>query len=384
MEATNFYKNLTLITDFCDITNDTYYKKVPSDWYVLVSDIKGSTKAIEQGMYKHVNFVAALVIIGILNIRKDLDLPFVFGGDGATVLIPPSMLEKSKKVLLDAALKAKNSFDLNLRVGVVPVIECERRNTLIQIAKYSISPDHTQAVIKGNGLELAENLLKTNQEEFEVKKDYSCNYNSDFDGLECRWQDIPSPKEETISILVKTLQDSSSSNEIYKDVILNIEKIAGIENERHPIKESSNLNLSFNPMILNAEASILSNSFFSKLKNFFLIFTENLIGKYLMSKKDTIWGDYKNRILRTTDTEKFDDMLRMVITVNKIQTKQLEDYLEKHFINKNLVYGIHKSNSALMTCLIFERHGRHIHFVDSSNGGYAIAAKYMKDKIKNL
>ena len=172
MEATNFYKNLTLITDFCDITNDTYYKKVPSDWYVLVSDIKGSTKAIEQGMYKHVNFVAALVIIGILNIRKDLDLPFVFGGDGATVLIPPSMLEKSKKVLLDAALKAKNSFDLNLRVGVVPVIECERRNTLIQIAKYSISPDHTQAVIKGNGLELAENLLKTNQEEFEVKKNY--------------------------------------------------------------------------------------------------------------------------------------------------------------------------------------------------------------------
>ena len=94
------------------------------------------------------------------------------------------------------------------------------------------------------------------------------------------------------------------------------------------------------------------------------------------------WGEYKNIILRTTDTEKFDDMLRMVISTNTNQSLELEKYLEKEYQSKNLVYGIHKSNSALMTCLIFQRHGKHIHFVDSSNGGYALAAKELKNRIK--
>jgi len=35
-----------------------------------------------------------------------------------------------------------------------------------------------------------------------------------------------------------------------------------------------------------------------------------------------------------------------------------------------------------MTCLVFQRHGKQIHFVDSSDGGYAIAAKMMKKMIK--
>ena len=93
---------------------------------------------------------------------------------------------------------------------------------------------------------------------------------------------------------------------------------------------------------------------------------------------------YKNIILKTTDTEKFDDMLRMVISTKRNQTKELEKYLEEEYQNKNLVYGIHKSDSALMTCLIFQRHGKHIHFIDSSNGGYALAAKELKNRLKNL
>ena len=96
------------------------------------------------------------------------------------------------------------------------------------------------------------------------------------------------------------------------------------------------------------------------------------------------WGQYKNIILKTTDTEKFDDMLRMVISTKRNQTKELEKYLEEEYQNKNLVYGIHKSDSALMTCLIFQRHGKHIHYIDSSNGGYALAAKELKNRLKNL
>jgi hypothetical protein len=137
-------------------------------------------------------------------------------------------------------------------------------------------------------------------------------------------------------------------------------------------------------MVLNAEASIFSKSKIGKLFNFFRIYIENILGKYLMSKGKGNWGDYKNRILRTTDTEKFDDMIRMVISINNKDLKTLESFLEDEYKKRNIIYGIHKSNSALMTCLIFERHGKHIHFIDSSNGGYAIAAKQMKNQIKDL
>ena len=66
MSSNDFYKNLKEITDFSKIMEDSNYEKIPNDWYVIVSDIKGSTKAIENGMYKQVNFIAALTIIGIL------------------------------------------------------------------------------------------------------------------------------------------------------------------------------------------------------------------------------------------------------------------------------------------------------------------------------
>ncbi|MEP0899817.1 DUF3095 family protein [Nodosilinea sp. FACHB-13] len=37
---------------------------------------------------------------------------------------------------------------------------------------------------------------------------------------------------------------------------------------------------------------------------------------------------------------------------------------------------------ALMTCLVFERSGREVHFVDGADGGYALAAKPLKEKLK--
>jgi hypothetical protein len=45
------------------------------------------------------------------------------------------------------------------------------------------------------------------------------------------------------------------------------------------------------------------------------------------------------------------------------------------------VYGLHESKAAIMTCLIFTAGQDHAHFVDGSDGGYAMAAKALK---KNL
>ena len=382
MNTTSFYKELTEIKDFSQIMNDGNYSKIPEDWYVLVSDIKGSTKAIEEGMYKKVNFVAALAIIGVLNINKNSEFPYIFGGDGASLIVPPHLLDKSKIVLLETAKKAKDLFELNLRVGVVSVKEIEKRGSFIEITKFRATKDYTQAIVRGNGLELAEDLLKKEYSTFKIDENFTYNYLPDFDGLECRWEDIKSPKEETIALLIKST-NLEKSNVIYQNVLNKIDEIAGSQTQRNPIKEINQLNVSFNPKVLNTEASLSSLNIFSKFFTILRLIIENLLGSFLMKFSIGQWCDYKNRIMRTTDTEKFDDMLRMVISTDKIQTKELEDYLEKEYQEGYLVYGIHKSDSALMTCLIFERHGKHIHFVDSSNGGYALAAKALKARLKS-
>ncbi len=382
MHTTDFYKNLKQINDFSKIMENENYSKVPNEWFVVVSDIKGSTKAIEEGKYKQVNFIAALTIIGILNINRELDFPYIFGGDGASLIIPPILLESSKKVLIEASKKAKETFGLELRVGVVSLKEIEKRGSFIEITKFQVSKDYTQAIVRGNGLELAEELLKKEYETFKIEDNFISDYSANFDGLECRWEDIKTPKDETISILIKSL--NSNSNEIYQNSLKQIEQIAGSFKERNPLKYITQLNLSFNPRVLNTEATIFAKSKISKFLMILRLMFENFLGLILMKYSIGLWSDYKNIIIRTTDTEKFDDMLRMVITTTKKQSLELENYLQKEYEKKNLVYGIHKSNSALMTCLIFQRHGKHIHFVDSSNGGYALASKELKNRLKFL
>jgi len=382
MNSTTFYKELKEISDFSQIMDDSNYCKIPDDWFVLVSDIKDSTKAIESGMYKKVNFVAALTIIGVLNIDKNSEFPYIFGGDGASLIIPPKLVDKTKNVLLETEKKAKEVFDLDLRIGIISVKEIEKRGSIIEIAKFKVSKDYSQAIVRGNGLELAETLLKKEYKTFKINEGCNCDYLPDFEGLECRWEDIKSPKDETSSILIKSI-NQKESNKIYQTTLNKIHEIAGSYNQRNPIKEINQLVISFNPMVLNAEASVFSSNIFSRFFVILRLLLENILGVILMKFSIGNWAGYKDRVIRTTDTEKFDDMLRMVISTNKKETKELEDYLEEEYQKGNLAYGIHKSDSALMTCLIFERHGKHIHFVDSSNGGYAIASKELKRRLKS-
>lgn len=370
----DFYSKLKAINSIKEIAKNNIYSKLPKDWYILATDIKDSTIAIKEGKYKEVNMVGALTIISILNINKNIDLPYVFGGDGAFVIIPQSIYHEAKQSLLAIQKISKDAYSLDLRIASICIDEVCKNNKEVLISKLKVSKDYYQAIINGGGLELCDDLLK-NSNNFLINDKIDENFQVDISGLECRWEAIPSPKDDTLSILIKSKNES-----YYENILSNIESIIGDNKKRHPILENA-LNLSFKDKDLNYESSIYSQNFFMKRLINLKLKMINVIGYILMKLNLKDWSTYKQRVLSTTDTEKFDDILRMVVSTSKEETQILEEYLEKEFQKNTLIYGIHKSDSALMTCLIFERHGRHIHFVDGSNGGYALAAKDFKNRV---
>ena len=391
MSSDYFYSDLPALADFLEITNSSNYVSVPPDWQVIVTDIIGSTKAIESGRYKEVNLIGACSIVAILNIAKNFAVPFVFGGDGASLLIPPSLLLETKQALLATKNLAKQEFKLDLRVGIVPVSAINKNGYDIKIAKLKISEHYHQAVFTSYGLTHATDLVKSpDYADIYLIKDTKEQPKADFSGLECRWQDIPSQRGEIVSILVlATTDEEKKSNYIYREVLNKFSEIYGKEIDFHPIP-IANLKLTFDERKLMLETKVRSpvgnwlqqQWYLSKIK------LENYLGAFFMNFKlkvsDMDWAEYKNIFLDSTDYKKFDDILRMVIAGNSEQRQQLTNYLETQYQQGKLVYGLHNSDRAIVTCLVFERNGRQVHFVDGADGGYTLAAKAMKKRIQAL
>jgi hypothetical protein len=96
------------------------------------------------------------------------------------------------------------------------------------------------------------------------------------------------------------------------------------------------------------------------------------------------WGRFKGIMAAATDNEKFDDCLRMTISGMESQREALRDFLEMQRQQGKLVYGMHTSQHALVTCIVFDYFGRQVHFVDGADGGYAVAASQFKHQTTEI
>ena len=389
ISSENFYADLPILQNFADITYSENFHSIPNDWLVIITDVVDSTIAIEEGRYKDVNLLGACSIIVILNIVEDLEIPFIFGGDGASILIPSKFIYEAEQALSAVQKLAIDEFNLTLRIGLVP-LQAITSNYEIKIAKLCISENYNQAILIGGGISYATRLVKDKATtDLYSPKSGNAYSTADFSGLECRWKDIPTRHEEILSLIVYvTAPSQSQDDECYREVINQIERIYGKGIECHPVV-SENLQLSFRGKTLLSETRVFKSSKNLLKQNLYLwkIRLINLIGLLLMKfgiKTGTFnWGGYKQLVLETTDYKKFDDALRMVVSGTTGQRKKLITYLEKKFKESRLVYGFHVSDRALMTCLVFERDGRQVHFVDGADGGYALAAKNMKERMKS-
>ena len=387
----NFYRDLPVLESFAQTIETARHAQVPGDWWIVVADVIGSTKVIEAGGYKKVNSVGVACIAAVINVDRSVEMPFVFGGDGATFAVPDSLLERVVPALREAQRLSRESFELLLRVGLVRVSRLLDNDLPVRLAKIRSSPNVSQPTLSGRGWEEAERMVKDPLADGVLRvQEFEGPCEGSFEGFECRWQGVPSFQDHKLALLVAAVSEDTEANMAsYRKLSDKIAQIYGDISSYHPLR-AERMSLSFNPRQLSHEWRVRSSrlDLWGRIRYFARMILLNLAGAWLFArKKDTKtvrWSHYIDEMVENTDFRKFDGMLRMVIDGSDAQYEQLREYLERQHRERRLVYGMHRSREALLTCIVFSYNGNHVHFVDGSDGGYAIAALGLKAQLKSL
>lgn len=386
MTAGDFYARITPFDDFARVADPGVYADAPDDWWLLLTDVRGSTRAIESGRYKDVNALGASVIMAVHNLTGGRDLPFVFGGDGATVLVPPELVDAARQAGAVTARLAEQAFGLALRVGLVPVAHLHAAGQRLRVARFQVSPDVTLAMFEGGGMAHADKLVKDPAVGARYAVPPAATVDpAVFAGFECRWRPLQSRRGEMVALLVCALgADGAARRATYDRVLALLDRLAVADaRPTHP----DNARLGISPRTLDTEARVRTGlrPGLRRLGYLLRAWLQARLGAWLIRRGKRAGSfdgaAYVGQLVANTDFRKFDDALRMVLDLTVAQREALVAALAAERAAGALAYGVHSAPAALMTCLVPTYDRRHLHFVDGADGGYALAARQLKAQL---
>ena len=373
----NFFEEMSGFSNF-DSLFDIPYHDAPRDWWIVITDIKGSTKAIEEGRYKDVNTVGVASIVAMKNGMHDELFPFVFGGDGATALIPNEKREQVASELSALRHISKEKFSLDLRVGMVRVCDVYEQQVRVEVAKYLLPSKTPIALFRGGGLTKAEEIIKGKEHSHEIE--ISSKKETDLRTLACRWRALESQNGQYMSLLVCVQQQEGDS---YRTFLEGLSRILMMDQvSSNPVQNRMLRYRSLTEILWHDFH--FQKSFWKTCLRMWDSFQATLAFRVGLARWIPHIDHYRNALAEHSDYQKFDDMLRMVLDCSNDQIVAIIKLCQDFHTEGKIYYGIHLSDTAIMTCQFsgFED-GQHLHFIDGGNGGYAMAAKQLKQQIKD-
>lgn len=373
-----FYQNLPLFEAFEGVADAANYRPLPEGWLLAVADIVNSTGAIAEGRYKSVNTAGASVISALMNALDERNLPFVFGGDGALAAIPAALAVKARSALAAAKTWVAEELGLELRVALVPVSDVRAMGFDMRVARFKASEEVSYAMFAGGGASWAESEMKAGRYHVEAAAPGT---RPDLTGLSCRWNPIASRHGAIVSIIA--LPGARGSGPEFQELIGDIVALAeGEERGGHPVPEGGpEPHLSISGLTVESRAvaprgwRVLAWAWIAlQSLVLFLCFRIGInLGKFDVAR-------YKHDLASNSDFRKFDDGLKMTIDVSADRLRGIEERLKRGVEAGVCRYGLHQQDSALMTCIVPSPMSRdHMHFIDGAAGGYAMAARNLKE-----
>ncbi|MNK50526.1 hypothetical protein D3C87_694040 [compost metagenome] len=360
------------------LVHNNLFKPVPADWQVIITDIKNSTAAVKAGQHENVNLIATGSIVAVLNIafKANILIPFFFGGDGATFIVPPDMVSEVMKSLLKYRENTLKGFDLDLRAGIMAVDEIYEAGHHLQISRYSSSETFSIPIVLGDGLAHAEQLIK-GENYLLATQDVAAN-DIDLSGMQCRWDKIEPPEnsEEVVTLIV-VAQQCEHQAEVFSKVVQHLDEIYGAPEKRQPISVPKLIfKTSFNSLGKELKHRFGKVRIFEFIKSWAINMFSYIYLRTASGKK------YLKQLVEMSDTLVIDGRINTVITGTAQQRLALQDELNKLEQDNSILYGLYVSGESIMSCYVRDLEDEHIHFVDGAEGGYTNAAGVLKQKIR--
>jgi Protein of unknown function (DUF3095) len=380
-DADAFLSELPLFADFEAVADPARYRPLPEGWALAVADVVDSTGAIEAGRYKAVNMAGAAVISAVLNGIGRMDLPFVFGGDGASVAVPPEGIDAARTALSQASAWAEEELGLDLRAALVPVADIRAAGHDVKAARFQASSEVTFAMFAGGGSSWAEAQMKDGR--FAVAR-AAPGSRPDLTGLSCRWSPISSRNGQIVSVIV--VPGPAGDGESFGALVSDVVHLTGdTERDGHPVpSEGPALRFSLRGIAAEARAQTGLGKQLRQagaaLAGSVLIYVFHRLNRKI-GRFDA--RQYARDVALNTDFRKFDDGLKMTLDIDAARLAKIEARLAAAAEAGVCRYGIHRQGTALVTCLVPTPMSRdHMHFVDGGAGGYASAASRLKAALK--
>ena len=376
----SFYTELPLLGSFSEVTNSSVYTELPEDWIIGMSDIVGSTDAVERGLYKTVNMIGAAVISSQINTLGEVKFPFIFGGDGATFAIPAEFAEASREQIEAVIAWAAREFDFELRGAMIPVSVINNAGHSITVARFSASDHVDYAMFRGSGISWAEQQMKTGN--FIIKNTTS-EVLPNLTGLSCRWTPTQSQNGTIVSLVIQP--SGQNRIELFDKLAKEITEIIANSNDGCRPVPADGPNTTWPPKGLALEAHA-SRGNRSLLATKLQLLAKTFLG-WLFFKTEITAGEFDPRHYRKTislnaDFQKFEEGLKMTLDCDRKTQKKLITILNRAERKGIIKYGMHEQDESMMTCIVPSvTTDNHIHFIDGASGGYTAAAKQLKSRI---
>ncbi len=388
MPSETFFADLPALTDFEAVLDSRNYHSLPEDWMIFVADVRNSTEALQRGLYRAVNMVGAACIVAVLNGCRGTVLPFVFGGDGATVAAPAALASAIEEALQGVAIMAAKQFDLELRIGRVPVSELRAAGFNVEAAKYRVAGSVELGMLGGTGVLEAERRIKSPGSAWLIPQNEQAP-NADVSGLSCRWEPLQSEHGEILTLLVQSRLQGAEADRYYQQCYARLLTLTGLPGERlNPVRVQA-MHTRWPPKTLGLESRAHAGRGGWRARFWAAAGTlaHSLGGALLFNTGLAVPGfnprRYQKASVPRSDFRKFDGLLRMVLDIPAAKIPVVLEFLEAEHRRGAIFYGAHRSDSALMTCVVFSlRQESHVHFIDGNDGGYALAALQFKQQLK--
>lgn len=353
------------------------FYKVPANWFVVITDIRDSTEASKQGRHETVNLIATGSIVAVLNLahKANLTLPYFFGGDGASFIVPPALLTPVIHALKQHQQQTKKNFQLDIRVGYVSVNEVMEQGEELSLGKFRTTRLFTIPIVLGNGLGYAEKKIKSPAYVLDI--DITESHELDLEGMQCRWDLVKPPlgNEEVVSLIV-VANDRLKQAAAFKKVVDLLDRIYGEAPHRQPISASM--------LKLKASIARISLEMRARMGKMDMLYafrtwlTSSLGFFYFKTKYGR---QYLDKLIAMSDTLVVDGRINTVISGNKIQREQFISALDVLEDSDEIRYGFSISQESVISCYVRNLNDRHVHFVDGAEGGYNRASSMLKKKL---